>query len=411
MSLEQINIDKVKIGMYIDNLNVSWFKHSFMSNSFLITNEKDLTKLLKLKSSTKHVYIDTEKGFYQHEKKNTQDIKNSDIKQDLHPSSHIPKDSLPLKEELKVSRKIYHNTRKVIENVFTNLKKGKNINWESLFTCIDDMTGSVLRNKDAFLNLSVIKNHDNYTFYHSLNVCCLCITMGRYMRFFKEDLFALGIGALLHDIGKIRIPAEILNKPGKLTEEEFSIVKKHPDYAFEMLSGYSGLRWDSIYLAQQHHERINGKGYPLGLKGNKINQFALIAAIADVFDAMTTERPYRKAMPPDVAMKIIMNGSDQKFSSDYITKFTQMIGVYPTSTALELDNREIGIVAAPNHLEPERPKLIIIMDSDHKKLAKPKLIDLAKEEYIRVDIARCLKKDEINIGEQKKIRIIENFIL
>lgn len=203
----------------------------------------------------------------------------------------------------------------------------------------------------------------------------------------------------MHDIGKVKIPKEIINKPGKLTEEEFSVIKKHPKWSLEILSEHSyrsQLTWDSINLAYEHHERFDGSGYPLGIKEFRINQFALIAAIADVFDAMTTDRPYRKAMSPDTALKIIFK-SRKDFCPRYILKFAQCMGVYPLNSVIELDNGEIGIVTGINHQILERPKLLVVFDLDHGRLKKPKSIDLVSEEYRRIIVKRCIDASKIGI--------------
>jgi len=395
--------------MYINKIDVSWFNHPFIGNSFLLRNEKDFAKLKKSKAT--YVIIDTEKGFYKPSEnkpdkpENQRVIKNKGIS--LQELSRLD-DKVPLHEEIKVARKIYQKSRKVIENVFNDVKKGKPIDLGNAFKTIDSMTDSILRNKDAFLSLSVVKGHDNYTFYHSMNVCTLCLTMGRYLCFSKEDLLAIGMGALLHDIGKIKIPLSILNKPGKLTEEEFAVMKKHAEYSSEILSHYSSLRWDSINLAYEHHERFDGSGYPLNLKGDRINQFALIAAIADVFDALTTDRPYREAMPVDVAMEKIFQWGEKDFAPPLVEKFVQCMGVYPISTIVELDNNEIGLVASINHSNLERPKLIGILDKNYIKLKKPKIIDLASDEYHRIFVKRCF--DRKNLGMKiNTAKLLEDF--
>ena len=341
MSIEKISVDEIKVGMHIEKFNMSWFRHGFFNNSFTIKNKKDLDKVLKLKSKTEYLFIDPEKGFYDFSE-NSQDSE-KDLFQQYDLKSLPPgeldrlKDTVPLDEELKTSRKTYDKTKKIIKDIYHTIERGKKIDWAAVLECTDNLTKSVLRNKDAFLNLIMIQHHDNYTFYHSMNVCCLCLTIGRYLFLPEVDLKALGVGALLHDIGKTRIPKEIINKPGKLTEKEFSIIKKHPKWSLEILSENSSgskLTYDSINLAYEHHERFDGSGYPLGIKEFRINQFALIAAIADVFDAMTTDRPYRKAMSSDTALKIMFEAGGKDFCPKYLAKFAQCMGIYPPSKSV-----------------------------------------------------------------------------
>ena len=404
MSLEKISIDDIKVGMHIQRFNMSWFTHPFLTNSFTIKNKKDLDKIAKLKPKIEYLYIDPEKGFYDFSE-NSQDSQ-QDLSQqyDLKPLSQGElnklEDPVPLSEELKTSRKIYAKTQKVIKNIFHKAENGEKIDWTSVLETTDNMTKSVLRNKDAFSNLIMIQHHDNYTFYHSMNVCCLCLTMGRYLSLPEVDLATLGVGALLHDIGKVRIPKEIINKPGKLTDQEYSVIKNHPKWSLEILSEYSAcspLNWDSINLTYEHHERFDGSGYPLGIKGDRINQFALIAAIADVFDAITTDRPYRKALSPFTALKIMFEANGKDFSPEYLSKFTHCMGIYPVSSVIELDNGEIGVVTEINHQAFGRPKMVVVSDLDHGKLKKPKPVDLSSDEYSRIVVKRAIDANKIGI--------------
>ncbi|MCL6584747.1 MAG: HD-GYP domain-containing protein [bacterium] len=399
MAIKKLSIAEVKIGMYVHSLDISWFKHPFLRNSFIISSEEDLAKLQKCGAT--YVYVDTERGLYNFE------TRNQDYGRDLVSKWRLKgidegecaklQDIVPRQEELKTSRKIYYQTRKILEDAYHRAAKGKPINWNEIFKVADAAVESVFRNKDAFLSLGMIKNYDAYTFYHSLNVSCLCITVGRYLFFDKEDLIALGVGALLHDIGKVRIPEKIINKLGRLTEEEFSIIKKHPEYSQEILSRCPHIRWDSVHLAYQHHERFDGSGYPLGLKGFRINQFALIAAVADVFDALTSDRPYRSAMSPAVAIAKMLEQGERDFCFSYLLKFIQCLGIYPIGTVVELDSRQIGIVTEINHLNLERPTILALYDSQYRRLKEPQVIDLASEQYQKIGISRCLDPAKIEV--------------
>lgn len=399
MTIKKISVDDVKIGMFIEKIEVSWWDHPFLANSIVINSEKDLKKLKN--SKAKYVYIDSEKGFYNE----AQDINREKIikisvdKKGISEEEYeLLKDEVPLEIEKKTSRKLYRKTKAVVEEIFKDIKNGKEIKWDKVYESMDKITESVLRNKDAFINLTTIKKYDEYTFYHSMNVCCLCITMGRYLLFSKDELMSIGIGALLHDTGKIKIPENIINKPGKLTDNEFNIIKKHPEYSREILSQYKDINQDSLDLAYQHHEKFNGKGYPQGLMGISINKFAMIASIADVYDAITSDRVYQKARPVDIAMKKILEWGREDFAHEYVLKFSQCMGIYPVSSVLELDNREVGIVAEVNHLNLERPKIIKVLDSEYKALRKPELIDLEEDRYRGIEIKRCLDARRMGIN-------------
>ncbi|MDI6617759.1 MAG: HD-GYP domain-containing protein [Clostridiales bacterium] len=233
-----------------------------------------------------------------------------------------------------------------------------------------ELLNEVLSKKNVLVNLVDIKTMDNYTYEHSIDVAVLSIIIGMELNFTENRLYKLTIGAILHDIGKIFIPKEVLLKNGRLTETEFSLIKKHPERGFNYIQDEDGIYPTSRIVILQHHERINGTGYPYNLKGNKIHEFSKIVSLADVYDALTSDRPYRLAIPPNEAVEYIMGGVGRYFDLKYVNAFLKRIVPYPEGTLVRMCNGDIGVVEKVNREYPLRPKIKIIWKKGKGKIAE-----------------------------------------
>ena len=295
---------------------------------------------------------------------------------------------LPSKSSKHVNKIINEETQQqamiVMENVMKDAALDGNIDTKEVEGSIINIIDNILENENAAINLLNIKDFDDYTYTHSVNVATVSIFIGTKLGLSKKDITDLGMGAFLHDIGKIKIPIEILNKPGKLTDEEFKIMKLHPAYTYKIIEEKSEVSNVVKMIAAQHHEKFDGTGYPFGLKGDKINYLARIVAIADVYDALTTDRVYRKAMLPYEAMKIIISGSKTHFDDSIVKVFLQGLSLYPTGSAVILNTGETAVIKEVNEKQIVRPVIVIIKDKWGKKIIEPvkvKLID-DKTRYI-----------------------------
>jgi len=246
-----------------------------------------------------------------------------------------------------------------------NTKREKiNLLDDKAITSLKDISNSIVdelfTSKHIVINLVDIKNLDNYTYEHSLNVAILSLILGFELNLNRNELYNLSLGALLHDIGKAFIPKEIVKKQDSLTDEEFEIIKSHPIKGFNYLKEQFQLTAPSKIIALQHHERFDGTGYPYGKKGDEINKLARIVAIADVYDAMTSDRPYKKAQPPSEALEYIMGSAGRHFDFQMVSAFVKKIIPYPIGTLVRLSNGKIAIVEEINPNFPLRPKVKII---------------------------------------------------
>lgn len=271
-----------------------------------------------------------------------------------------------------------------LRDVTKRINDNKVLRVASLKKVVSNIIDEITENKDMMLSLANISSHDNYTFNHSVNVTVIALMIGMCLHYSREKLEKLGLGVLLHDIGKINVPLEILNKPGKLTEEEFHVIKQHAWQGFEMLRGNSEICITSAHVAFQHHERYDGSGYPRGLKGNKIIEFARIAAIADVYDAMSSDRCYRQRLSPDEVYRFLQQGAGSDFDARMLDRFIQKIALYPQGMKVRLNNGFMGIVIKQNSMAPERPLVRLFYRPDGSEMLKPTDVNLLFEENLSI---------------------------
>ncbi|MBF8982815.1 HD-GYP domain-containing protein [Lutibacter sp. B2] len=257
-----------------------------------------------------------------------------------------------------------------------NLEKklGQQIDQVQAFSklIVDD----ICNQQEVMINLVDIRNMDNYTFHHSVNSAVLGLVLGIGHGLNKEELYDLTMGIMLHDIGKMFVPMEILNKKGKLDEVEYKIMKDHTVRGFDFLKDHTDLNSKVRIIALQHHERVDGTGYPHGLKDEKINKLAKIGAIVDVYDAFVSDRSYRKALSPNEAVEYIMGSGGRFFDMDMVQTFVKKINPYPVGSAVKLSNNCIAIVEAINSLYILRP--IVRVVKQEGKIVEPFLCDLTK---------------------------------
>lgn len=245
--------------------------------------------------------------------------------------------------------------KNIIRETMNNVYKGRVIETQEIFNAVGHILDDLLGNKDIMLNLSDIKAVDDYTFAHSVNVCVLSLVIGIAMGYNRERLEKLGVGAVLHDIGKIAIPIDILNKPGKLTDTEYKMIQEHPRLGYEIVKKHSSISSLSAMVVLTHHERYDGGGYPLGKKGEEIYEFSRIVAIADVYDALTSDRVYKKKAMPHEAIEYLIAMGNIQFDENIVNKFIQHVAPYPIGTIVRLNTGIQGIVVAVDKNYPNRP--------------------------------------------------------
>ncbi len=283
---------------------------------------------------------------------------------------------LSTKNKVAALRIIHKATQEAYKKV--DLKQIR-LQGKEILDLIENIIAELLKKDELVVNMFELKKHDDYTFFHSTSVTVLSLILGIKIGLSLDQLRQLGYGALLHDIGKTKVPKDILNKSGTLTAEEMETMKKHTIWGFEILKAQGFLPYESCLVALQHHEKLNGTGYPYSLSSSEIHLFSKITAIADVYDALTSDRPYRDALLPHLALEYLMGGVDTYFDFNLVREFMKFISIYPVGTMVELNTKEIGIVIKTYPGQSARPVVRVFFDRDKKLLSHPIDRDLTKE--------------------------------
>ncbi|TCO68775.1 HD-GYP domain-containing protein [Marinisporobacter balticus] len=354
----KVNINFLKTGMILAKA-IYGSDGQILLNAGVIVKENYIDKLIKLGISS--LYIDT---------KETADIIIEDV----------------ICEQNRLEAK------NMIRETMNNVYMGGKINTKDVFRAVNNIVDDLLSKKDIILNLSDIKAVDDYTFGHSVNVCVLCLITGIAMGYDREKLEKLGIGAILHDIGKIAIPEEILNKPEKLTDEEYEIIKTHPRLGYEIIKRNPSISSLSAVAVLTHHERYDGLGYPLGKKGQALHEFSKILAIADVYDALTSDRVYKKGIFPHEAIEYLVSMGKHQFDYEIVKIFALNVACYPVGTIVALSTGDQGIVSEVNKSYPNRPKVRYLRNKEGEKYVE--IVEVALDTNPSITIIEVLENIE-----------------
>lgn len=278
---------------------------------------------------------------------------------------------VPYAAELPVAKSIYRKTIHSVQHAIKSIRLGKAYSTHQIETTIKDVVESVLRNSDALMNICQIRGYNDYVYEHSVNVTILACALCHILGYEKDALIEAGMGTFLHDIGMIWIPETIVNKPEKLTEAESMVIRRHPEYGLDILKDRKGISILSKTIVVQHHERLNGKGYPRGLKGTAIHELGSVAGIADAYDAMTSNRSHRPALTPQQALAFLYSVSDREFPKKITEHFVKLLGVYPVGSFVRLLSGEMGIVIRVRKEKMLSPDVLVLFDAKRKKLNSP----------------------------------------
>ena len=378
--LKKISVDQLRTGMFIHDLNCGWMDHPFLSNQFALSDQADLDKILRI--GVRELYIDTAQG----DDVDTTEgaIPKAAVQKEIDArlaaiakEAEIPTPRVAREQEFGRAAKLHLEANRIVQGMVLDVRLGKQIEMEKLEPLVEDMVDSIFRSPDALLPLGRLKDHDNYTFQHSVSVCTLMIAFARGMMLDRNVIREVAMGALLHDVGKAKVPDEILNKPAKLTEAEFGKMKSHVVQSIIILQNTPGISQIMLDVAGQHHERHDGTGYPNALKGNEISMFGKMGAIVDVYDALTSERVYKKGMPPTEALGKLLEWSAHHFDPEMVRLYIKSIGIYPTGSLVKLESGRLGIVLEQNENRLMQPSLLLIYHSKSKHYLKPEHMDLA----------------------------------
>jgi putative nucleotidyltransferase with HDIG domain len=396
--LKVISTQQVRKGMFIHELKGAWIDHPFWHKAFVLQDANDLKKLQT--SSIKQVVIDTSKGFDVLEaepvialtesalEKAAEQIAPAPVENATSPKATIA--SEPLKKPVTVApqrisaaeehaqaTKVIKASKKAVASMFHEVRMGKAVNQAAAKQLVDDIAESVARNEGALISLVRLKNRDDYTYMHSVAVCALMVALSKQLGLSDAETKQAGMAGLLHDIGKAGIPIDVLNKPGALTDEEFKIIKEHPQRGHALL--LQGQVVDEVVLdvCLHHHEKVNGLGYPHKLKENEISLFAKMGAVCDVYDAITSNRPYKDGWEPGVSLQRMAQWADH-FDDMVFKAFVKSVGIYPIGSMVKLKSGRLAVVIDQSPKSLLSPLVKIFFSTKSKSRIAVEVIDLSK---------------------------------
>ncbi|MGZ8151960.1 MAG: HD-GYP domain-containing protein [Methylovulum sp.] len=364
-------VSQLELGMYIVELDRPWLETPFLFQGFELKNQSDIQSV---KNVCSYVYVDMTR------KKNIQNpiVNNSQTNTPtILNHGFTPKKLGSFEQEISRAEKAYGNTEVLIADFMQKAARGVEIDGWLAKKAVAECVNSVLHSPDAMLWLTQLKNKHEYTVQHSLNVCVLSIVLGRHINLPEKNLNILGLCGMMHDIGKMLIPFEILNKQGALEEEEMHIMQSHTTLGYELLKSTNHIHSSASETALSHHERLDGAGYPRQIKQSAISDFTKIVTISDVYDSITSNRSYQSGKNHLEATQIMIKTAGTHLDRNLIIKFIESIGVYPPGCLVIMTNGAIAIVVEVNEKLKLRPKIIIILDED-KNPAPEKIIDLSE---------------------------------
>jgi HD-GYP domain-containing protein (c-di-GMP phosphodiesterase class II) len=361
----KIDVAQLTIGMYVIELDRPWTETSFLFQGFRIRQQEEIRLL---QEACKHVWVDSRLtvGVKQ------QIIENHALAPELQPT--VGKVSFT--QEMDQASPVWHAAREESLRLLDAVRMGQELDVSAVKAVVRECVDSILRNPAAMLWLARIKNSDHYTAEHSLRVAIFAIALGRELALPDYQLEQIGVCGMLHDVGKIKVPSAILNKPGALTAEELRIMQSHAIEGRRLLMSNQQVTPATVDVAYSHHERLDGKGYPRGLNASRIPYFAKIIAVVDAYDAINSDRVYSKGKSSLESLRILFDATNSHFDEEIVGHFIRLIGIYPPGEIVELNTGEVGIIIGCSPASKLKPKILRVLDAN-KKLCKEIVIDLA----------------------------------
>jgi putative nucleotidyltransferase with HDIG domain len=377
--LKRIAIKDIQLGMFICEFCGSWMEHPFWKTKFLLTDEKDIQVIKD--SGIKELWIDVSKGADLNQDipgKSKEEVARETDALLLNVENTLSAETFTIEDEVQTAVKLCARAKEAVIEMFRDARMGKAIQIDQAHTLVEEISNSVLRQPHALISLARLKNADEYTYMHSVAVCALMIALARQLNMAEDMVREAGLAGLLHDIGKVGIPMTVLNKPGKLTDSEFTIVKSHPDVGAKILIESYEVSPLVLDVCLHHHEKTDGTGYPYGLKGESISLFAKMGAVCDVYDAITSNRPYKKGWAPADSIRKMAEWSKGHFDEAVFQAFVKTVGIYPTGSLVRLESGKLAVVIEQNESSLLSPTVKIFFSAKTKMPVIQETIDLAK---------------------------------
>ncbi len=382
--LEKVNATDIKVGMYMAFPDRPWLETRFLMQGTLLKTEKQLGEV---RVECKYIWVDRKKS------------RAIQTAREPVPTDGVAKPVLrSIEKEFDEAHKAHFDAKGQIEENLKSLARGEGINATRIRSSVKSCVKSISNNPNALLWLGRLRTKDNYIAEHCLNVGVLAIAFGRHLGMEQDELEVLGMCGMLHDVGKLKVDQKILDKPARLSEEEFSLIKDHCRIGKEILQQDDGISKEIIEAAFGHHERVDGTGYPRGIRADALNLYTRMISIVDTYDAITTNRCYDASRPPTEAMKILFQSRETQFEPVLVEKFIECLGIYPTGSLVELHTGEGAVVIDTNKNSRLNPKVSIVLDEE-KHSRSPLIIDTASDSNRGAErtIRRVLDENEFPV--------------
>lgn len=373
--LKKIPVEHIRLGMHLEAFCGAWLEHPFWRNKFILTDPKDIALILA--SPIKEVWINLAKGLDSEVTETTDSAIEIITAESVPNVSPVAQERTGFNDEVKRAAKICAKGKEAVVSMFQEARMGKAIEAEAAAPLVEEISNSVMRNPGALISLARLKIADDYTYMHSVAVCALMIALSRQLGLDEQQTRDAGMAGLLHDLGKAMIPMEILNKPGKLTDEEFALVKTHPEEGYRLLLEGKGISEIAKDVCLHHHEKIDGSGYPKGLNGESMSLYAKMGAVCDVYDAVTSNRPYKAGWDPAESIKRMAEWKGH-FDPTVFQAFVKSLGIYPIGSFVRLESGKLGVVVEQGEQSLLKPKVKVFFSTKSQAYIRPETIDLAR---------------------------------